>query len=892
MIRFNCTGFAIGILTLVFAVLVPWASIWAQQTPKTVLILNSYHKAEWTDSLLDGIGSELGKIADVDLVIEYMDTKRINTKAYYQALDNIYKMKYSQTPFDVILTSDDNAYRFALDRQANFFKQAPIVFCGVNRFDQREIEDKPMVTGVVEKGDFKDTLAFAMRVRKDASTVHVILDHTPTGQINKDAFLSVLNRQIPKLDVAFLTDISLNDLAKKLAALPSSDFAFFISFWEDDRGKPISPDNLSTAFYQSSVPIFGRSEWMLNKGMTGGKCVSGFHQGKAAAHLVKRILMGENPAAIPVNRNSPNRFMFDYLLLERYGIDPSVLPTDSILFNKPKPTFYVIYRRLIWSVAAVLVVLIGLVISLALNVTIRRRAEIALRESEEKYRRIFENSVVGFFQSTLGGRFITVNPAFAKMLLYDSPEDLVASISDIATQYYVNPKDREKYQNIVRKHGKVDGFEIQVQRKDRSIIWVSNATRAYFNEEGQILHYEGLVNDITDRKQAEKVVLESNEIKARFKKMESLGLLAGGVAHDLNNILSGIVSYPDLLLSDLPKDSSLRKPIETMKNSGERAAAIVQDLLTMARGVATNKEPLNLNTLIREYLDSPEFENLKQRNQPIEIEVNLDKNLFSIYGSQIHIRKVVMNLISNAAEAIDIKGKISIFTANCYVDKPFRGYDEFNEGEYIVLSVADNGSGISDDDINRIFEPFYTKKVMGRSGTGLGLAVVWNIVQDHKGYIDLVNEKNNTTFSLYFPATRELISESDSQRAIEEYQGNEETILIVDDIESQRNIVRSMLKKLGYSPRSVSSGEEAVEYVKQHEVDLIILDMIMDPGINGSVTYERILKIKPRQRAIIASGFAETDEVKRAQQLGAGKYLKKPFTMEQLGLAVVEALRS
>ena len=179
---------------------------------------------------------------------------------------------------------------------------------------------------------------------------------------------------------------------------------------------------------------------------------------------------------------------------------------------------------------------------------------------------------------------------------------------------------------------------------------------------------------------------------------------------------------------------------------------------------------------------------------------------------------------------------------------------------------------------------------MGRSGTGLGLAVVWNTVQDHKGYIDVTSDENGTTFELYFPITRDEISDKDLSIPIKDYKGNGETILVVDDVESQREISCKMLDTLGYKTKAVSSGEEAVEYLKENTVDLLLLDMIMDPGINGRETYERIIEIHPNQKAIIISGFAETDEVKEAQKLGVGKYIKKPFTLEKIGLAVKEEL--
>ena len=400
-----------------------------------------------------------------------------------------------------------------------------------------------------------------------------------------------------------------------------------------------------------------------------------------------------------------------------------------------------------------------------------------------------------------------------------------------------------------------------------------------------------LDNLFWERKEAEDALRESEEKLARAKKMEALGLLAGGVSHDLNNVLSGIVSYPELLLLDLPKDSKLRKPIETIQETGHRAAAIVRDLLTVARGVAITKEPLNLNAIVEDYLLSPEFEKLKRFHPTVTIETNLDTDLFNISGSDAHLRKVVMNLVSNASEAIEGSGNVIISTMNRYIDRAIRDYDEVHVGEYAVLSVSDGGPGISPDDLERIFEPFYTKKVMGRSGTGLGLAVVWNVVQDLKGYLNVISDENGTTFELYFPITRDEVSDKALPIPIKDYKGDGETVLIVDDVESQREIVCEMLSTLGYKAKAVSSGEEAVEYLKEHTVDLILLDMIMDPGINGRETYERIIKIHPNQKAVIASGYAETDDVKETQRLGAGPYIKKPLTLEQIGIAVRDELK-
>jgi len=198
---------------------------------------------------------------------------------------------------------------------------------------------------------------------------------------------------------------------------------------------------------------------------------------------------------------------------------------------------------------------------------------------------------------------------------------------------------------------------------------------------------------------------------------------------------------------------------------------------------------------------------------------------------------------------------------------------------------------ISLADMERIFEPFYTKKVMGRSGTGLGMAVVWGTVKNHKGYIDIESiEAKGTTFTLYFPVTRKEVATDKALVPIDDYMGKGESVLVVDDVEEQREIATKILKKLGYSVTRVSSGEEAVDYLKDNSVDLLILDMIMDPGIDGLDTYKRIIELHPKQKALIVSGFSETKRVKEAQKLGAGAYVKKPLLLEKIGLAVRDEL--
>ena len=393
-----------------------------------------------------------------------------------------------------------------------------------------------------------------------------------------------------------------------------------------------------------------------------------------------------------------------------------------------------------------------------------------------------------------------------------------------------------------------------------------------------------VVIDITERQ-----VLE--EQLNRDQKMKAIGLMAGGVAHDLNNILSGIVSYPELLLLKMDKEDDLRPSLEAIRRSGLEASEVVSDLLTVARGVVAKKENTSLNMLIQAYLDSTDFQQLKTLNPLISFDISLAPELRNISSSPIHVRKCLMNLIINGVEAIQGKGTISIVTSNHDQPLPLTKIKQnCSKRNFTKVVIHDNGSGISPNDIDHIFEPFYTKKVMGRSGTGLGLAVVWNTMSDHDGTVSVFSDPHGTTFELYFPSTKSKIAPLPEQENWKDYVGKGETILVIDDEPTQRMIASQLLTLLEYSVQTVSSGEAAVEYSKSHSTDLLILDMIMRPGQNGRKTFEQILKIHPQQKAIIASGFADDADVRATLEMGANAFISKPYTLLQLALTIHKTL--
>jgi len=530
-------------------------------------------------------------------------------------------------------------------------------------------------------------------------------------------------------------------------------------------------------------------------------------------------------------------------------------------------------------------------IALQSEVEERKKAEEGLQESEERLKIAGKVAYDLIYEWTVEDDKLEWFGNIDEILGY-KPKEILRTID--GWMHLIHPEDIDLLKDAVVDHRTSTvpiSYEYRVKHKNGSWRSWSDNGMPMLNYEGLPYKWIGVCTDITERKLAEE---ERKKLEAQLQqaqKMETIGILAGGVAHDLNNILSGIISYPELLLLDLPEDSPLRKPLLTIQTSGEKAAVVVQDLLTLARRGVTITEIVNLNSIISEQLESPEYEKLKSFHPNVDIDTNLEKDLLNIKGSTAHLGKTVFNLISNAAEAMPDGGNLFISTENLYIDRPIRGYDHVAEGDYVTVTVSDTGIGISEEDMKRIFEPFYTKKVMGKSGSGLGMSVVWGTVKDHNGYIDVESTKGKrTTFTLYFPVIREELAIDKSLLSIEDYMGKGESILIVDDVEEQREIASGMLKKLGYSVKSVSSGEEAIEYMKDNSVDLLVLDMIMDPGIDGLDTYKKILELHPGQKAIIASGFSETDRVKKAKRLGVGAYVKKPYVLEKIGVVIKEEL--
>ncbi|MEN8141273.1 MAG: ATP-binding protein [Thermodesulfobacteriota bacterium] len=517
---------------------------------------------------------------------------------------------------------------------------------------------------------------------------------------------------------------------------------------------------------------------------------------------------------------------------------------------------------------------------LAEEINDRHRAEAALQKSEEKFRRIVDNIQDVYFETGLDGTIHYCSPSCAETSGYRQDE----LIGQSATMLYHNPADRQLLLAALKKEGRVRGLEILFAKKDGTLYDAEFNADIVVDEEGQASGMHGTIRDVTIAKKVKEQI-------ERAQKMEAIGLMAGGVAHDLNNIIAAIVGYPDLMLGSLPQESELRPPLEAIRDSGHRAAGVIADLLTVSKEAAASQEPHDLHELIAYYLDSPEYGKIAQSFPQLRCQVSHGVPEAVISCSAVHINKCLMNLVNNAAEAMVGPGEITLATGEQKVDEIFGKTHDIKPGEYLILRVEDNGPGIKAEDLEHIFEPFYSKKHLGRSGTGLGLTIVWNTVRNHGGTVTVTSGRQGTSFQLYFPRHSGVaVSKNRPAELPQEAVGRGERVLIVDDEPAVLDVASQILSKHGYEVAGVKSGEEALSFLAENSADILLLDMVMEPGISGRQTYEKALQLAPDQKALISSGFSENGDVQASLQMGAGGFIRKPYTKEQLCLAVRQVL--
>ncbi len=520
----------------------------------------------------------------------------------------------------------------------------------------------------------------------------------------------------------------------------------------------------------------------------------------------------------------------------------------------------------------------------------RKKTEKVLTENEERYRDFVDNAPVGVAIVDLEGKVRYINGRIENAMGWSRDEIIGRDGFGLeAFDQQMRKTLEDKFKALISDDTQ-QLFEIPVSVKDGRRVWVELiATQLKRNgvPAGALVVFVNL----EERKRAEEERKSLAEKLHRAEKMESLGTLAGGIAHELNNIMGVLVGYSEMVMMKMTEEDPLKKHMRNVMQSIEKASSIIEDMQILAgRGVRVSKI-VSFNNLLEDFFQTPEFERLRSSRPRVTLKKELDGSLLNMQGSPAHLEKSIMNLIANAYESVSREGEITIRTGNSHLDRPLPGYDTIRPGDYSLLTISDNGPGIHPVHVDKIFEPFYTRKVMGRPGTGLELAVVWGIVKDHQGYMDVqTGPGKGTAFTLYLPSTGEPLSPRQQTPVPDSYAGKGESILLVDDMPEQRDMAQKLLTRLGYSVQTAASGEQALEHLKNNPASVLILDMLMDPGIDGLTTYKRALEINPKQKAIIVSGFTETESVKQALELGASAYVHKPYLTREIGAAIRKAL--
>jgi two-component system, cell cycle sensor histidine kinase and response regulator CckA len=505
------------------------------------------------------------------------------------------------------------------------------------------------------------------------------------------------------------------------------------------------------------------------------------------------------------------------------------------------------------------------------------RSEQARRESEERYRVLFEDSIDAVFVTDQDGNFIEANRAFCVLFAYERNE--LEGLT--AQKTYADPNQRRVFQEAIEKTGSIRDFPIQFRKKDGTVFEGFLTASVRYGVNGDVLGFQGIIRDMTERRQLEKQLQQA-------QKLEAIGTLAAGVAHDFNNILTVIQGFSELLLVKTDENALGYSQLRKIHEAGRIGAELVRNLLTFSRKADTYPRSINLNEEV------VRIENLLRRTIPkmIKIELHLEAVLAAVNADPDQMGQVLMNLALNAQHAMPDGGTLTIATSNIFLDEEYcRSHPQTLPGSYVLLTVADTGHGMDKEVLEHIFEPFFTTKGVGK-GTGLGLAMVYGIVSQHGGHITCYSEPGHgTTFKIYLPAIAKIEFKTAAEPEQVLPRGGTETILLVDDEDIIRNLGESFLTMAGYTVLIAASGPEAIQlYLTEGErISLVILDLIM-PEMGGEKCLEEILAIDPEAKIIISSGTAIEGKKRETFELGAKAFVTKPFLLGDMLKAVREVL--
>jgi PAS domain S-box-containing protein len=853
-----------------------------------VLVLESYHLGlPFADNSRLGLADAFDRSGlSVQMYVEHLDATRVaQTPAYLDAFEALLRAKYTDQHLSVIVTCDDDALRFVLARRDRLFPGVPVVFLGVDATDVSASGPSAGVTGIL--GD-QDSLAVAttvLQVLPRVREIVAIVDDTTNGRAERAALEAVAPRLPRGVTVRFLSlaGMTLAELGDALARLPGDRAVLLLNCAQDRTGESYTPAQ-STPFLaaRASVPLFTISDVRVGLGAIGGLVIAGSDAGRAAGDMAIRIMKGTSPGAIEITKRAPRRLLFDAAVLKRFGIPERALPPGSTIVNQPQ-SLLAQYRTQALAIGVVFGAVVLLAGALGLEVWRRRRVESSLRRSQTALAGILDSVPQGIFWKNRDGVYLGCNQVFATAAGASVPADVVGKTDFDVTSEDVAQAYRAEDAEVMGRNAPKRHIVEYAREAGNRRRWIETTKVPLLDETGAVYGVLGVYDDISDRRRAEEERAQLEEQLQHAVKMEAVGRLAGGVAHDFNNLLTAINGNLELANEDIHSPETVALYLAEVQKAADSAASLTRQLLAFSRKQLIEPRVTDLNALITH------LQQMLARliGEDVDLRTELAPDLGFVKVDPGQFEQALVNLVVNARDAMPDGGSLRIHTANAELDEHYCAHHPPTQpGPFVMVSVSDTGSGMTDEVKSRIFEPFFTTKPRGR-GTGFGLATTFGTVTQVGGTIEVHSELGvGTTFRIYLPRVERAPAVTEPARGPARV-GGHETLMLVEDNEAVRTVTVSLLERLGYTVRSASSGAEALRLAAEleHRIDLLVTDLVM-PGMNGRELAERLTGRCPGLRVLFASGYTDDEIVRRGLVDEHLQFIAKPYSMEGLAAKV------
>lgn len=876
-------------LLLVLGFLVPFTQAFAadDSSPKRVLLLNSYNQSmNWVRNIVRAVEDTLQPQANnIELYIENLDAKVFHTPEHFARMYDLLDHKYKSKSFDLVMSSDNHAFEFMKTHRQALFGSAPLVFCGINNFQPDMLKGLNQVTGVAETISARETVDLILANHPQLERLYIINDFLLTGQQWQSDLRRDLAGLPADLDVVYAAHLSLSELQAAIGLLPENSAVLLGVFFSDSQGVHSTYEDMGAQLSKACpVPFYCLLEFNLRAGAIGGRLISGYHQGAAMAQLGRRVLAGEDPANLPIVSGQANRYVFDYAGLERWDLDVDDLPAGSLILNRPL-SLWQAYRTEVVSGAILVVGLVGVILALSAAIGRRRRAEAHLREHQEKLAITLDSIGDAVITTRASGEISSLNKMAVRLTGWTEADAVGKSLQEILPLHDRTTHDLlpDLVQDVLAAGQVVNKADAMLLvRPDGTERLVADSGAPIKRNDGSVDGVVLVLRDITEQ-------VELEERLRHSQKMESVGQLAGGVAHDFNNMLAGIIGYADMLKDEVVDRPELVPYVANILKAGQRAATLVQKLLSFSRKGEATMTSVDVHANIEEVVAL--LHGSLDRGLAVDIDLVADDH--TVHADATQIQQLILNLAINARDAMVGGGILGIRSCNVFLDRAFCELSMFpvEPGEYLEVAVSDTGCGMSDDVLENAFEPFFTTKPIGE-GTGLGLAVVHGTVQKHKGTLLVDSEVGRgTTFRVFLPLAQvSAVIEPTAEPIPARGSGG---ILVVDDEPLIRNLVRHQLESLGYRVLLAADGAEGLELYAKHQQDisLVLLDRVM-PRLNGRDCFRAIRKIDPQACIVIASGYEADKSVDEMFDEGLVSFIKKPYRLSELGALLSQVLKN